>query len=95
MNPDQNMLGLQLPDVYGDLQFVSFQHRQLFDREWHKVMLAVTQDQAVLWVDCKKVPGVRGQYAEIFDQPRGQFDASGGHLHISKTIQMTETVPVC
>lgn len=93
LNPSKYTLGLELPDVDGNLQQVLFRHQTLFDRLWHKVMLGVTESQATLWVDCKPVQGVRGEYAEPF-QPRGYFDATGGHLYVSKMVQTAESVPV-
>lgn len=94
MNPDEHTLGLELPDSYGNLQQVTFRHQRLFDQSWHKVMLGVTDSAAMLWVDCKPVQGMRGEYQEQFN-PRGYFDATGGHLYVSKMMQTPETVPVC
>lgn len=93
MNTEQHTLDLQLPDAYGNLQTASFYHRELFDHSWHKVMLGVTQQQANLWVDCKQIQGIRGEYSETFES-RGHIDSSDGHLFISKTTKTTETVPV-
>lgn len=93
MNPTQQTLSLQLPDIDGNLQTVLFRHAALFDRRWHKVMLGVSQDEATLWVDCQPVPGIRGHYVEQLE-PRGYFDVTGGHLYVSKMVETTETVPV-
>lgn len=99
MYPEQETLGLAVPDANGRLQNVFFQHKILFDSSWHKVMLGVTQSEARLWVDCKQVHGVHGEYVEPLES-RGRFDTRGGHLHVSKMMKTNqniaeESVPVC
>lgn len=99
MYPEQETLGLALPDANGRLQNVFFQHKILFDQSWHKVMLGVTPSEARLWVDCKQVVGVHGDYVEPLEA-RGGFDTRGGHLYVSQMMKINkemeeETVPVC
>lgn len=94
MDPRQHVLELALPDVDGNLQRVAFRHSSLFDRRWHKIMLGVSQDKATLWVDCQPVFGIRGDLIEPLE-PRGQFDATGGHLYVSRLVDVPVTVPVC
>lgn len=99
MYPEQETLGLALPDANGRLQNVFFQHKMLFDESWHKVMIGVTSQEARLWVDCKQVAGVHGDYVEPLEA-RGGFDTRGGHLYVSQMMKtrkdmIEETVPVC
>lgn len=99
MYPEQETLGLALPDANGRLQNVFFQHKVLFDSSWHKVMIGVSPSEARLWVDCKQVTGVHGDYVEELES-RGRFDTRGGHLYVSKMMKTNEhtaedSVPVC
>lgn len=99
MYPEQQTLGLALPDAHGRLQNVFFQHEMLFDSSWHKVMIGVSPNEAKLWVDCKQVAGVHGEYVEPLEA-RGRFDTRGGHLYVSKMMKTNEqmaedSVPVC
>lgn len=62
-------------------------------------MLGVTPSEARLWVDCKQVVGVHGEYVEPLEK-RGRFDTRGGQLHVSKMMKTNkdmaeESVPVC
>lgn len=84
----QQLVGIGLPDVLGNVQRVYFHHANLFDRSWHKVMLSVANDRATLWVDCIPVPGIRGEYFEPL-LPRRAFDTSGGHIYLSRTVEET------
>ncbi|KAG4079601.1 hypothetical protein HA402_001789 [Bradysia odoriphaga] len=98
MYPEQETIGLALPDANGRLQNVFFQHKRLFDESWHKVMLGVTPNEARLWVDCKQVVGVHGDYVEPLEA-RGRFDTRGGHLYVSQMMKTNrdmaeETVPI-
>lgn len=88
LDPIQQLIGIGLPDMGGNVQRVYFQHANLFDRSWHKVMLSVANDQATLWVDCIPVPGIRGEYFEPL-LPRRAFDTSGGHIYLSRTMDET------
>lgn len=99
MYPEQQTLGLALPDSHGRLQNVFFQHKILFDSSWHKVMIGVSSSEAKLWVDCKQIAGVHGEYMEPLES-RGRFDTRGGHLYVSKMMKTNEqmaedSVPVC
>lgn len=85
LDPTQYIVGIGLPDVQGNVQMVYFRHTSLFDRQWHKVMLSVTNDRAVLWIDCQQVQGVRGEYFEAL-VPRKAFDSTGGHISVSRVI---------
>lgn len=88
LDPIQQLVGIGLPDILGNVQRVYFQHVSLFDRSWHKVMLSVANDQATLWVDCIPVRGIRGEFSEPL-LPRRAFDTSGGHIYMSRTIDET------
>lgn len=88
LDPIQQLIGIGLPDVLGNVQRVYFRHSSLFDRSWHKVMLSVARDQATLWVDCIPVVGARGEYYEPL-LPRRAFDTSGGHVYVSHSLEET------
>lgn len=80
----QQLVGVGLPDINGNVQKVYFRDARLFDRSWHKIMLSVANDQATMWIDCRPVPGIRGGYFEQL-LPRREFDTSGGHVYISRS----------
>lgn len=83
LDKSRSLIGVGLPDVNGDIQKVYFRDDKIFDRSWHKIMLSVSNDQATLWIDCRPVPGIRGDYVEILEE-RSEFDTSGGHVYISQ-----------
>lgn len=83
LNPAHSTLEVSLPQVDGHLQVVEFEHRQLFDQRWHKVMLGVTHEKASLWVDCQPVRYLDGTYdAEL--EARGYFDTSQGYVSVAR-----------
>lgn len=88
MDPLQQLVGIGLPDVNGNVQRVYFRHSSLFDRSWHKVMLSVQQDRATLWVDCIPVPGIRGELIEPL-LPRIAFDTNGGLIYLSRLVEQS------
>lgn len=89
LDPTQYIVGIGLPDVQGAAQMVYFRHVSLFDEEWHKVTLSVSNDRAVLWIDCIQVQGVRGEYFEAL-LPRKAFDKTGGHISVSRLINQID-----
>lgn len=89
LDPVQYVVGIGLPDVQGNVQMVYFRHSSLFDQQWHKVTLSVTNDKAILWVDCIQVQGVRGEYFEEL-LPRKAFDKTGGHIAVSRLVNQVD-----
>lgn len=85
LDASQQLIGIGLPDILGNVQRVFFSHASIFDQSWHKIMLSVANDQATLWIDCVPVPGVRGAYYEPL-LPRRTFDTAGGHVYVSRTV---------
>lgn len=57
--------------------------QQLFDQQWHKIMLGVTDKRAKLWVDCQPVKSIQG-YIETPLKERGQYDTQDGYLSIAQ-----------
>lgn len=88
MDPIQQLIGIGLPDILGNVQRVYFHHSSLFDRSWHKIMLSVVKDRATLWVDCQQVNGFRGEVYEPL-LPRRKFDTNAGHAYISRFVDET------
>lgn len=84
----QHLIGIGLPDVRGNVQRVYFQHTNLFDRNWHKILVSVVKDKVKLWVDCQEVYGVRGELAEPL-LPRKKFDTTNGHAYIARYVDET------
>lgn len=83
LNPAHSTLEVSLPQVDGHLQVIEFEHRELFDQRWHKVMLGVTHEKASLWVDCQPVRYLDGTYdAEL--EARGYFDTSQGYVSVAR-----------
>lgn len=83
MNPSTNILEISFPQPNGDLQIIEFEHHQLFDNRWHKVMIAVTNEKTSLWVDCQQVKYNQESYDALLET-RGFFDTAGGSLTIAK-----------
>uniref|UniRef100_A0A336MTY9 CSON001286 protein n=1 Tax=Culicoides sonorensis TaxID=179676 RepID=A0A336MTY9_CULSO len=83
LNPTHSTLEVSLPQIDGHLQVVEFEHRELFDHRWHKVMLGVTHEKASLWVDCQPVRYLDGTYdAQL--EARGYFDTSEGYVSVAR-----------
>lgn len=83
VDPSSYTLEVSLPMISGELQVVEFEHRQLFDHSWHKVMLGVTHEKASLWVDCQPVRYDDGGYAAKLES-RGYLDTSAGYVSIAR-----------
>lgn len=84
----QHLIGIGLPAVGGNVQRVFFQQSNLFDSNWHKILVSVLNDNVRLWIDCKEVYGVRGGYEEPL-LPRPKFDVTNGYAYIAKNIDET------
>lgn len=81
------LIGIGLPDIMGNVQRVYFHHANVFDHKWHKIFVYVVRDQVQLWIDCQEVSGVRGQYAEPL-LPRRQFETNG-RTYIARYVDET------
>lgn len=84
----QYLIGIGLPDIRGNVQRVFFQHSNLFDRNWHKILVSVVKDKVRLWIDCQEVYGVRGELVEPL-LPRKKFDTTNGYAYIARYIDET------
>lgn len=84
----QQLIGIGLPDVNGNVQRVYFHHSGLFDQNWHKLMVSVVKDKARVWVDCQQVVGLRGTFDEPL-LPRKKFDVSNGYTYIARYVDET------
>ncbi|XP_031639464.1 collagen alpha-1(IX) chain-like [Contarinia nasturtii] len=84
----QHSIGIGLPAVGGNVQRVFFQHSNLFDTNWHKLLVSVLKDKVRLWIDCQEVFGVRGAYEEPL-LPRPKFDVTNGYSHIARYVDET------
>lgn len=82
-DPTQYVIGIGVLDVESQVQMVYFRHTTVFDEEWHKLTLSVTNDHATLWIDCILVQGIHGEYHESL-LPRRAFDKTGGHTSVSR-----------
>lgn len=87
----QHLIGIGLPAAGGNVQRVFFQHSNLFDTNWHKILVSVVKDKVRLWIDCQEVFGVRGVYEEPL-LPRPKFDVSNGYSHIARYVDETQYV---
>lgn len=83
----QQLIGIGLPDILGNVQRVFFHHSKVFDHSWHKIFLSVVKDQVQLWVDCQQVTGIRGDFVESL-LPRRKFETNG-HTYISRYVDET------
>lgn len=88
MDAVQQVIGIGLPDINGNVQRVFFQHASLFDQNWHKILVSVVKDKVKIWIDCQPVIGVRGQYDEPL-LPRRKFNSSNGYTHIARYVDDT------
>lgn len=93
MNPVQRTLDLSLITVSGSLETVSFHHYALFDQQWHKIVIGITNESAILYIDCKPVESIQGSF-RVPLQHRAQLDSSGGQLSIAQMVHLPVTVPV-
>lgn len=84
----QHLIGIGLPDIRGNVQRVFFQHLNLFDQNWHKILVSVVKDKVKLWIDCEEVYGVRGELIEPL-LPRKKFDTTNGHAYIARYLDET------
>lgn len=85
MDSVQQLIGIGLPDIKGNVQRVFFQNSNLFDDSWHKILISVNLDQVQLWVDCQQILSRRGELSEQL-LPRKKFDIYGGHTYISQSV---------
>lgn len=88
MDSVQQLIGIGLPDILGNVQRIYFHSSSLFDRSWHKVLLSVVKDKASLWVDCQQVEGFHGESTESL-LPRIKFNTTGGHSYIARFVDET------
>lgn len=88
MDTLQQVIGIGLPDINGNVQRVFFQHSGVFDQNWHKIMVSVVKDKVKLWIDCQPVIGLRGQFEESL-LPRRKFDTSNGYTYIARYVDDT------
>lgn len=88
MDAVQQVIGIGLPDLNGNVQRVFFQHATLFDQNWHKILVSVVKDKVKIWIDCQPVIGVRGQYDESI-LTRRKFDTSNGYTHVARYVDDT------
>ncbi|VEN33654.1 unnamed protein product [Callosobruchus maculatus] len=85
LNPRNETIELSTMNYEGRLQTLSFQHNQIFDRNWHKLHLGVSRENVVAYVDCQLIN------QEPLD-PRGQIDING-EIALAKLGPSRETVP--
>lgn len=88
LDTNEQLIGIGLPDIRGNVQRVFFRHSDLFDRNWHKLLVSVVKDKVSLWVDCEQTFGVRGDIVEHL-LPRKKFDVNGGTAYISQYVDET------
>lgn len=81
------LIGIGLPDIMGNVQRVFFHHSSVFDHNWHKIFVNVLHDQVHLWIDCQKVMGARGDDTEPL-LPRQQFQTDG-RTYIARYVDET------
>lgn len=88
MDSADQLIGIGLPDIQGNVQRVFFHHSTLFDQNWHKILVSVVKDKVRLWVDCQQTYGVRGNFEEPL-LPRKKFDTTNGYSYISRYVDDT------
>lgn len=88
LDATQQVIGIGLPDINGNVQRVYFQHSSLFDQNWHKIFVSVVKDKVKVWVDCQQVLGLRGELEEPL-LPRKKFDTSNGYTHVARYVDET------
>lgn len=88
MDAIQQVVGIGLPDINGNVQRVFFQHSNIFDQNWHKILVSIVKDKVKMWIDCQAVLGARGQYEETL-LPRKKFDTANGYTHIARYVDDT------
>lgn len=88
MDSADQLVGIGLPDIQGNVQRVFFHHSTLFDQNWHKILVSVVKDKVRLWVDCQQTYGVRGNFEEPL-LPRKKFDTTNGYSYISRYVDDT------
>lgn len=81
----QQVIGIGLPDISGNVQRVYFQHSNLFDQNWHKMLVSVVKDKVKMWIDCQQVLGLRGEFEEPL-LPRKKFDTSSGYTYVARYV---------
>ncbi|XP_037932021.1 collagen alpha-1(IX) chain-like [Teleopsis dalmanni] len=93
LNPIQNIIEFSLPKFDGTIQTVTFEEFEIFDHSWHKVMFGVSQDDIRLWVDCKPIPDISGNY-RVPLQVRGPIDNTDGAFSIARDCRTRNTIPI-
>lgn len=86
----QFVIGIGVMDVQSQAQMVYFRHTSVFNEEWHKITLSVTNDRATLWIDCILIQGIHGEYYESL-LPRRAFDKTGGQTSVSRVFTNPQT----
>uniref|UniRef100_A0A182SGK7 LAM_G_DOMAIN domain-containing protein n=1 Tax=Anopheles maculatus TaxID=74869 RepID=A0A182SGK7_9DIPT len=92
LNPGRQILQIGLPATEGEQQIVEYHHTSLFDHNWHKIMLGVTNDYLNLWVDCRPVRDTDGNL-NVPLEPRDRFDISDGYVSISRFAETSVFEP--
>uniref|UniRef100_A0A182UPL5 LAM_G_DOMAIN domain-containing protein n=1 Tax=Anopheles merus TaxID=30066 RepID=A0A182UPL5_ANOME len=92
LNPGRQILQIGLPATEGEQQIVEYHHTTLFDHNWHKIMLGVTNDYLNLWVDCRPVRDTDGNL-NVPLEPRDRFDVADGYVSISRFAETSVFEP--
>ena len=87
LDPIHKTIEFSIPRYDGSIQTLTWEMKEVFTNDWHKIHFGVFRESVVLYVNCQPVG----------EKPMDIIDARidlNGEIMISKDAQSTRTIPI-